>query len=600
MSPEDLLKPLQDAAVWGIQQLLEKANDGIWQEELEKYADGSSILVPCGHRLDPEELKRISKAASNALGPCCPVVKCGKKIVTTVSTKPFRESLRLLRDASLDSSLEDISDKVSKSKTDPALGRGAEIQQVMKTLCRQTKNNPLLVGEPGVGKTAIVEGLAYRIARKEVPDSLRNKRIYALSLGMLMSGTKLRGELEGRFQKIINRMMMSKGKAILFIDEIHAIMGSNSGGVELTDLLKPPLARGDLQCIGATTAYEYQKYFQKDPALDRRFQKVPVEEPSHAATMEILRVIARHYEQEQGVYIHESAIDAAVRLSERYLPDRKLPDKAKDLLDEAASQVKMLMSGVPFVIRQLQEEIEMLKKDEAELRRQNTSLSLLNAASQKVKIGEKESRLAQMNLDWMKSQELWTALEEKRKELKELEARLEVAKGLAKFQEMMEISLDRLPAVRKIIQILQLQLLAIKSPSLHREIDDQLIAQIIEKWTGIPVGKLQEEESAKIKQFASVMASKVIGQPYAVEVVTQAILRSRTGLSDPKRPPGVFLFVGKTGVGKTELAKALAAFLFNNEKALIRIDMSEYMEKHAVSRLIGSPPGYVGHEEPGQ
>ncbi len=492
-----------------------------------------------------------------------------------------------------------LNERAAQGKLDPVIGRDEEIRRVLQILSRRTKNNPILVGEPGVGKTAISEGIAQKIVDGDVPENLKSRKIYSLDLGALIAGAKYQGEFEERLKGVVKEVVDSEGEVILFIDEIHTLVGAgrSSGAMDASNILKPALARGELRTIGSTTLDEYQKYFEADKALERRFQMVLVDEPSPAASISIMRGLKERYENHHKVRIEDDALIAAVELSHRYITSRFLPDKAIDLVDEAASKLRLEMNSVPEPIAELDSKIRQLEIEREAIKREGTGLKLDKI---KAELKELNAERDTLRRRWDEEKDILAELQHARQKMEDYKIEAHNAERAGDYGKVAEIRYGKMTVIQKKIEELTARQAAVKDPIITEAVTPEDIAEVVAKWTGIPVKRMLESEREKLLRMEDELHKRVVGQNAAIEAVADAVRRSRAGLQNEKRPIGSFLFMGTTGVGKTELAKALAEFLFNDENMMTRIDMSEYQERHSVSRLVGAPPGYVGYDEGGQ
>ena len=566
--------------------------DKLAQQGGDNYISSELVLLAMLESKTPAgELLKGSKVTPQSLKTAIQEVRGGEAV-----DNPEAEESR----QALDKYTIDLTERAEQGKLDPVIGRDDEIRRTIQVLQRRTKNNPVLIGEPGVGKTAIIEGLAQRVINGEVPEGLKDKRILSLDLGALLAGAKFRGDFEERLKAVLNELSKQEGRIILFIDELHTMVGAGKaeGSMDAGNMLKPALARGELHCVGATTLNEYRQYVEKDAALERRFQKVLVDEPNEEDTIAILRGLKERYEVHHGVDITDSAIIAAVKLSQRYITDRQLPDKAIDLVDEAASRIRMEIDSKPEVMDKLERRLIQLKIEREAVKKDTDAAALKQVELLDKEIDKVEREFSDLEEIWKAEKASVQGAAQIKSDLEQAKLDLETARRAGDLTRMSELQYGRMPELEKQLAMAQ-ESETRDTVLLRNKVTEEEIAEVVSRWTGIPVSKMMEGDREKLLRMESSLHNRVVGQEEAVVAVSNAVRRSRAGLSDPKRPNGSFLFLGPTGVGKTELCKALADFLFDSEDAMVRIDMSEFMEKHSVARMIGAPPGYVGYEEGG-
>ena len=568
--------------------------DKLARELGDQYVSTEHLLIALASRKDKaSKLLNAAGATPDALRAAVQEVRGGKP----VTDQAPEEKLEALERFGVD-----LTARAENGELDPVIGRDDEIRRVIQVLSRRTKNNPVLIGEPGVGKTAIVEGLAQRIVSGDVPESLKDRRVVSVDIGGMLAGAKYRGEFEERLKGVLNEVKEAAGQIVMFIDELHTIVGAGAaeGAVDAANLLKPMLARGELRAVGATTLDEYRQHIEKDPALERRFQPVQVGEPSVEDTIAILRGLKERYEVHHGVRIQDSALIAAATLSHRYIADRFLPDKAIDLIDEAGSKLRIEIDSMPEEIDEVERHVMQLEIERASLEQESDDASIERLQALDAELAEAREQLAGMKAKWQAEKDVLTAVGEIKEQLEALHRELEQAQRNADLQRAGELRYGLIPEKEKELAAAEAKVESLGGGYLKEEVDASDIGEIVARWTGIPVSRLLEGEVEKLVHMEERLHDRVIGQDEAVRAVSDALRRSRAGLQDPDRPIGNFLFLGPTGVGKTELARALAEFMFDTQEAMIRIDMSEYMEKHSVSRLVGAPPGYVGYDQGGQ
>jgi len=631
IEPSHLLKGIlmvdENVAPYLLRKL--NVNLDIFSKELDKSIDSLPKVIGGQQYLSPNSSRALQKAteiASEFKDEFISIEHLLLSILTLndvtsrllqncgVTEKDLRSAIKQLRKGStvnsqtaeetynsLNKYAINLNDMARKGKLDPVIGRDEEIRRVLQILSRRTKNNPILIGEPGVGKTAIAEGLAHRIINGDVPENLKSKQIYSLDMSALIAGAKFKGEFEERLKSVVKEVVSAEGEIVLFIDEIHTLVGAGGceGAMDAANILKPALARGELRAIGATTLNEYQKYFEKDKALERRFQPVMVNEPDTLDAISILRGLKERYEIYHHVRIKDEAIIAAVELSQRYISDRFLPDKAIDLIDEAASKLRLEINSAPEELETIDRKIRQLEIEREAIKREKDEVKLKSLNEEIANLSEERN---QLRAKWQSEKDVVDQIQIKKNEIEQLKFEEESANRNGDLGKVAEIRYGKIPDAEKTIKILKTKLSELQKESamVNEEVDAEEIAEVVCRWTGIPVSRMLQSEKQKLLNLETELHMRVVGQDEAINAVSDAIRRNRAGLQDPKRPIGSFIFLGTTGVGKTELAKALAEFLFNNENSMVRIDMSEYQERHTVSRLIGAPPGYVGYEESGQ